>query len=82
MNMTLNRHDAKAAKKNRMRVKSMMAMVMMTGALLAGCYESPNVVLHKPGVYKGAKDPLVEKQAMPEQQKQLAARFNQVQTDR
>ena len=55
---------------------------MVLGSMLAGCYESPNVVLHKPGVYKGAKDPLVEKQAMPEQQKQLVARFNQVQTDR
>lgn len=65
-----------------MRVKSMIAVVMMTGALLGGCYESPNVVLHKPGVYKGPTDPLVAKQATPEQQQQLLARFNQVQTDR
>ncbi|HYA38754.1 MAG TPA: hypothetical protein VEI74_10860 [Candidatus Methylomirabilis sp.] len=60
----------------------MIALVMMTGALLAGCYESSKVVLHKPGVYKGPTDPLVAKQASPEQQQQLLARFNQVQTDR
>lgn len=65
-----------------MRANWLMAVTMVLGSMLAGCYESPDVVLHKPGVYKGAKDPLVEKQAMPEQQKQLAARFNQVQTDR
>ena len=77
--MILNRQGRQ---ENRMRVKSMIAVVMMTGALLAGCYESPKVVLHKPGVYKGPTDPLVAKQATPEQQQQLLARFNQVQTDR
>ncbi len=59
-----------------------MVVIAALGVMLTGCYESPKVVLHKPGVYKGAKDPLVEKQAMPEQQKELVGRFNQVQTDR
>jgi hypothetical protein len=49
---------------------------------LSGCGESTDVTLHKPGVYKGAKDPLVEKQRDPKQQELLLARFNQVQTDR
>jgi hypothetical protein len=40
------------------------------------------VTLAKPGVYKGPKDPLVEKQNDPKQQEALISRFNQVQTDR
>lgn len=57
---------------------------LMTAALgvVAGCGESGKVTLHKPGVYKGTKDPLVEKQRDPKQQEALLARFNQVQTDR
>lgn len=27
--------------------------------VLTGCYESSSVTVHKPGVYKGAKDPLL-----------------------
>lgn len=49
---------------------------------LAGCSDSGDVTLHKPGVYKGPVDPLVEKQRSPEQQEKLQARFNQIQTDR
>lgn len=49
---------------------------------IAGCSDSSDVTLHKPGVYKGAMDPLIEKQRSPQQQEKLVARFNQVQTDR
>jgi lipoprotein NlpI len=49
---------------------------------LAGCSDSGDVTLHKPGVYKGALDPLIAKQASPAQQEKLVARFNQIQTDR
>ena len=49
---------------------------------LAGCYETPNVTLHKPGVYKGDKDPLQEKQRSPAQQAALRERFDLVQKDR
>lgn len=49
---------------------------------IAGCSDSADVTLHKPGVYKGAMDPLIEKQRSPQQQEKLVARFNQVQTDR
>lgn len=51
-------------------------------AALSGCGESTDVTLHKPGVYKGPKDPLVEKQRDAKHQELLLARFNQVQTDR
>ncbi len=57
------------------------AMAIGTTGLTA-CYESSDVTLYKPGVYKGPKDPLVEKQRSKEQQEALVARFNQVQTDR
>lgn len=64
-----------------MRLRTLI--VIVAGALLAaGCSESPDVVLHKPGIYKGQVDPLVEKQRDPKQQETLLARFNQVQTDR
>jgi hypothetical protein len=50
----------------------------------SGCYqdEPRPMTMHKPGVYKGAVDPIVEKQRSPEQQETLLARFKQVQTDR
>lgn len=58
----------------------LVAAAMFTG--LSGCYESPDVTVHKPGVYKGAKDPLVALQRSPEQQQKLRERFDKVQMDR
>jgi hypothetical protein len=55
----------------------LMVCVVLTG--LAGCsYEPREVTLHKPGVYKGDKDPLLARQ----QQQELIDRFKLVQTDR
>jgi hypothetical protein len=46
---------------------------------LAGCsYESREVTMHKPGVYKGTEDPLLARQ----HQQELIDRFKLVQTDR
>ena len=63
-----------------------MRLMAVTSAIvalaLAGCSDSSDVTLHKPGVYKGAMDPLIETQRSPQQQEKLVARFNQVQTDR
>ena len=58
------------------------SLVTVALGLVAGCGDSSKVTLHKPGVYKGAKDPLVDKQRDPKQQEALLARFNLVQTDR
>jgi len=59
------------------------AMVCSVGfTVLAACGDATDVTLHKPGVYKGKKDPLVEKLRDPKMQEALVARFNQVQTDR
>lgn len=49
---------------------------------LAGCSESANVTLYKPGVYKGSADPLLEKQRSAEKQAALRERFELGQKDR
>ncbi len=64
-----------------MRIAAAGLVAALLGSL-TGCGESGKVTLHKPGVYKGAKDPLVDKQRDPKQQEALLARFNLVQTDR
>jgi hypothetical protein len=54
-------------------------MVLLILAGLAGCSPEPrSVTMHEPGVYKGAKDPLLALQ----QQQVLIDRFKLVQTDR
>lgn len=50
--------------------------------VLQGCYESPDVTLYEPGVYKGTADPLLDKEKTAQRQQQLVERFNAVQTDR
>ncbi len=62
----------------------LLTWLVLSGVFVAlsGCYESPSVTVYKPGVYKGARDPLVEKQRSPEQQQRLRERFAQVQPDR
>jgi hypothetical protein len=46
---------------------------------LAGCSSEPrSVTMHEPGVYKGAKDPLLAQQ----RQQELIDRFKLVQADR
>ncbi len=63
------------------RVAGVLVLAVgLTG--LAGCYESPSVVIHEPGVYKGTRDPLVAKLRTPELQQQLRERFALVQPDR
>lgn len=65
-------------------MKSAMSFAAMAlfGLLLSACSDSSDVTLHKPGVYKGSVDPLIEKQRSQQQQERLVSRFNQVQTDR
>jgi hypothetical protein len=55
--------------------------VGMLGSL-TGCYESADVTMYKPGVYKGVNDPLLVKQRSPEQQETLRERFSLGQLDR
>ena len=41
-----------------------------------------DITLHDPGVYRGGSDPLLAKQASPEQKARLSQRFEMGQTDR
>lgn len=50
--------------------------------LLGGCYESPDIEIYEPGVYKGREDPLLEKLKEPELQADLHQRLERGQTDR
>ena len=55
----------------------MAAVIILAG--LTGCSSEPRgVTMHKPGVYKGATDPLLGQQ----RQQLLIDRFKLVQTDR
>jgi len=49
---------------------------------LGGCYESPDVTVYQPGVYKGSRDPLLALERTDKQQQRLQERFKMVQTDR
>jgi hypothetical protein len=49
---------------------------------IAGCYESPDVHVYEPGVYKGDRDPLIQLEGTEKQQERLRDRFQLVQTDR
>jgi len=57
---------------------------LLTATILfvVACYESPEVVVHKPGIYKGARDPLLEKQRSAQQQEMLRDRVMLIQADR
>ena len=61
-------------------MRTTLLVVLVAGALSA-CYESADVTVHEPGVYKGAEDPLLKTDAS-KRNEELMARFNQVQRDR
>ena len=50
--------------------------------VLGGCYESPDVTVFEPGVYKGKADPMLDDQQREQRERTLAERFQAVQTDR
>lgn len=64
-----------------MRKVTLTLLIVATMAL-GGCYESADITLHDPGVYRGGSDPLLAKQASPEQKARLSQRFEMGQTDR
>ncbi len=59
-----------------------VATTLLYAVLVCACYESPDVKVYEPGVYKGEKDPLLEKQRSAQHQEALRQRFNLVQSDR
>ena len=60
------------------RTESMLTVLIVLAGI-AGCsFESREVTMHKPGVYKGDKDQMLARQGRQE----LINRFKLVQTDR
>lgn len=51
-------------------------------AMATGCGRATDVTVYEPGVYKGADDPLLARQATPEHKALLKERFSAGQTDR
>jgi hypothetical protein len=64
-----------------MRVRT-IAMALLAIFMLTGCYETTDVVIHEPGVYKGGKDPLLAVDGTPEFEKKLNERFMEGQAPR
>jgi hypothetical protein len=63
-------------------VRLFIVILVMSILPLGGCYQSPDIAYHRPGLYNGPQDPLLQKERSPEQQQRLLQRFKQVQTDR
>lgn len=61
--------------------KLKVVFVSLVFVVLTGCYEESSVTVHKPGVYKGASDPLLSANA-ENRANDLSARFNMGQIDR
>ncbi len=64
-----------------MRVRT-IATVMLAALLLSGCYETTDVVIHEPGIYKGAKDPLLAVDGTAGFEEKLSERFMEGQAPR
>ncbi|MGA3208982.1 MAG: hypothetical protein ABSE05_14330 [Syntrophales bacterium] len=60
------------------RILFMLTAFAVIAGLVGCSSESRNVTMHKPGVYRGAKDPLLALQ----KQQELIDRLKLVQTDR
>lgn len=59
-----------------------LPLVLALTVLLGGCYESPDIEIYEPGVYKGQEDPLRDKLKQPDLQNELYQRLARGQTDR
>ena len=65
-----------------MKFKICITAAALMAGILWGCYESPDIAIHEPGVYKGKQDPLLAKERQPAQKEILVERISKVQTDR
>ena len=58
------------------------AAALACATALSGCWESSDVTVHRQGTYKGAMDPLLDKEATAKREDILKKRFQLVQVDR
>ena len=59
-----------------------LALVAAAGLLVSGCGQATEVTVYEPGVYKGAKDPLLSETDNPAYRQAMQERFQRGQTDR
>lgn len=64
------------------RVALKVGSLALLAVLAAGCGRATDVTVYEPGVYKGAKDPLLEMHATAEHKALLQQRLTMGQTDR
>lgn len=62
--------------------RRLLCLGAVAAGALSGCYESPDVVLHEAGQYKGNPDSAAIMHPTDEQRAALTERFRAVQTDR
>jgi hypothetical protein len=62
--------------------RGFILLLISTILIVVACYESPEVSIRKPGVYKGARDPLLAKQRSAKQQEVLRERVMLIQAER
>jgi hypothetical protein len=62
--------------------RGFIILLISTVLVVVACYESPDVAVHQPGVYKGARDPLLAKQRSAQQQEVLRERVMLIQAER
>ena len=60
------------------RIGYILTLILLAAGLASCSNESRDFTLHEPGIYKGAKDPLLAKK----EQQELVNRLKMVQTDR
>jgi hypothetical protein len=60
----------------------LLPVLLLSAAIFWACYESPDVAIHEPGVYKGAHDPLLAKERSARQIQILRERLKLIQMDR
>jgi hypothetical protein len=64
------------------RIVLQLGSLALLAMMAAGCSRAVDVTVYEPGVYKGAKDPLVAKHATPEHKALLQERLTKSQVDR
>ncbi|MDT8449399.1 MAG: hypothetical protein RQ847_04425 [Wenzhouxiangellaceae bacterium] len=53
-----------------------LAALGLAASITTGCYESADVTLYEPGIYKGRHDSLLDKLENPELRQKLDQRFD------
>ncbi len=67
---------------NTLRMAPTLTALAVLVAVTAGCSRATDVTVYEPGVYKGAKDPLVSSHAAADHKERLRERFSTGQVDR